>query len=113
MAEKKLKKAGDRVIWRLREDESPEIIDWLNHQTNISDAIRLLIEKDVLTYGTRRVFRDDETLSEKPIEPYTDIVEANIDSVGPSVQSPPPDYDKQPDSHEGMKKKKRKRRIMV
>lgn len=47
------KKPGDHVILRLKNAESPVIIDWMNHQSNLSDAIRYLIEEEIKTHEIR------------------------------------------------------------
>ncbi|WP_182101706.1 hypothetical protein [Niallia taxi] len=115
MAGKKLKKAGDRVIWRLREDESPLIIDWLNQQSNISDAIRLLIEKDVSSNGIRVVSRESDSVTEdvELVEPLIEYSELTNKSDTEPLPPPPSEQIDHLDSFESKKKKKRKRRILV
>ncbi|WP_209124363.1 hypothetical protein [Alkalihalobacillus sp. BA299] len=58
---KKLKQRGDSVILRTKKNEPNFIIDWLNSQSNISESLRHLIEKDVAEYGIRDV--NDEILN--------------------------------------------------
>lgn len=47
------KKPGDHVILRLKNQESPMIIDWMNRQSNLSDAIRYLIEEEIKAHDVR------------------------------------------------------------
>jgi len=47
------KKPGDHVILRLKNQESPMIIDWMNAQSNLSDAIRYLIEEEIKAHDVR------------------------------------------------------------
>ncbi|HET7615917.1 MAG TPA: hypothetical protein VFK27_03080, partial [Bacillales bacterium] len=49
----KAKKPGDHIILRLKNNESPLIIDWMNHQSNLSDAIRFLIEEEIKANAVR------------------------------------------------------------
>lgn len=49
----KEKKPGDHIILRLKNNESPLIIDWINHQSNLSDAIRFLIEEEIKAHSIR------------------------------------------------------------
>lgn len=43
----KEKKQGDHIILRLKNNESAIILDWINRQSNLSDAIRYLIEEEI------------------------------------------------------------------
>jgi hypothetical protein len=49
----KEKKPGDHIILRLKKTESPEVLEWINKQSNLSDAIRYLIEGDIQNYSIR------------------------------------------------------------
>lgn len=51
--DRKMKKPGDTVSFRLREYESPLLIDWLNSQSDIAKSIRFLIEKEINNNGIR------------------------------------------------------------
>lgn len=47
------KKKGKMVNFRLRKDEDPLIIDWIEEQSNLASAFRYMIRKDSLTHGIR------------------------------------------------------------
>lgn len=47
------KKAGDQVGFKLKEDESPLILDWVNEQSIFAESIRYLIEKEIAENGIR------------------------------------------------------------
>ncbi|KZE68028.1 hypothetical protein AWM68_17820 [Fictibacillus phosphorivorans] len=48
---KQKKKPGDIVTWKLRVDESPMIVEWINNQDNIMDSLRFLVEKEIFANG--------------------------------------------------------------
>ncbi|ADC52372.1 hypothetical protein BpOF4_21884 (plasmid) [Alkalihalophilus pseudofirmus OF4] len=52
---KKVKKRGESVILRTKKNEPNFIMDWINTQSNISESLRQLIEKDVAENGLRDV----------------------------------------------------------
>ncbi len=47
--------AGKNFSVNTKKDESSDIIDWLNSQSNLSDSIRFLIEQDIKLYGVRNL----------------------------------------------------------
>lgn len=47
------KKAGDQVGFKLKEDESPLILEWVNEQSIFAESIRYLIEKEIAENGVR------------------------------------------------------------
>ncbi|MFC3882015.1 hypothetical protein ACFOU2_00120 [Bacillus songklensis] len=47
------KKAGDQVGFKLKEDESPLILEWVNEQSIFAESIRYLIEKEIAENGIR------------------------------------------------------------
>lgn len=49
----KEKKPGDHIILRLKKTESPSVVQWINKQSNLSDAIRYLIEGDIQQHDIR------------------------------------------------------------
>lgn len=49
----KQKKPGDHIILRLKNTESPLILEWINRQSNLSDAIRYLIEEEIKAHAVR------------------------------------------------------------
>ncbi|WEG19286.1 hypothetical protein PQ478_21610 (plasmid) [Alkalihalophilus pseudofirmus] len=55
---KKLKKRGEAVIMRTKMNEPNFIMDWINSQSNISESLRQLIERDVAENGLRDVKED-------------------------------------------------------
>ncbi|WP_100374848.1 hypothetical protein [Bacillus sp. FJAT-45037] len=55
---KKLKKRGEAVIMRTKRNEPNFIMDWINTQSNISESLRQLIERDVAENGLRDVNDD-------------------------------------------------------
>ena len=68
---KKLKQRGDSVILRTKKNEPNFIIDWLNKQSNISESLRHLIEKDVAENGVRDV--KDEILNKQAYVPSNTV----------------------------------------
>lgn len=62
----KEKKPGDHIILRLKNNESPVIIDWMNRQSNLSDAIRYLIEEEIKAHDLRNL-QESIPAKRKPI----------------------------------------------
>lgn len=52
---KKPKKPGDNISLKTKKNESPNIIEWINCQTNLMDSIRYLIENEVSVNGIRNL----------------------------------------------------------
>jgi hypothetical protein len=50
---KPAKKPGENIIVRLKRDEKKKVLDWINNQSNISDAIRFLIELEITRNGIK------------------------------------------------------------
>jgi hypothetical protein len=48
-------KPGKPIVMKLREDEEPQIMDWLNLQGMYSDSIRYLIQKEIAENGLRNL----------------------------------------------------------
>jgi hypothetical protein len=46
---------GKPIVMKLREDEEPQIMDWLNLQGMYSDSIRYLIQKEIAENGLRNL----------------------------------------------------------
>ncbi|WP_066412887.1 hypothetical protein [Sutcliffiella cohnii] len=76
---KRLKERGDSVIIRTKQDEPSYIMDWLNNQSNISEAFRYLIKKDVMTYGLRDL--KDEIINQYPVQVGQHSTSSNSNSV--------------------------------
>ena len=49
----KEKKPGDHIILRLKNTESPLILEWINSQSNLSDSIRYLVEEEIKAHSVR------------------------------------------------------------
>jgi hypothetical protein len=52
---RKKKKPGDAIPLKLKDNESPHIVDWFNEQSTISQSLRYLIEKDISENGLRNI----------------------------------------------------------
>lgn len=76
---KRLKERGDSVIIRTKQDEPSYIMDWLNNQSNISEAFRYLIKKDVMTNGLRDL--KDEIINQYPVQVDQYSTSSNSKSV--------------------------------
>lgn len=48
---KKLIKAGKNFSVNTKKDENPDVMEWINLQSNLSDSIRFLIEQDIRLFG--------------------------------------------------------------
>ena len=77
--------AGKNFSVNTKKDESPDVIDWLNSQSNLSDSIRFLIEQDIKLYGVRNLqqiipadrgysFRSDQAYSKAQVEDIESIM---------------------------------------
>jgi len=51
----KVYKPGDLLPWRLRTKEDPTIVDWINMQDEIADAIRFCVEEEIRRNGMRNL----------------------------------------------------------
>lgn len=51
----KLKKPGDQIGIKLKENEPDHIVEWFNKQSVISESIRYFIEKDIAENGIRDI----------------------------------------------------------
>lgn len=72
----KEKKPGDHIILRLKNTESPVILDWINRQSNLSDAIRYLIEEEIRDHNLRDL-QEAIPAKRKPVADAIEQVEAN------------------------------------
>ncbi|MFD5853594.1 hypothetical protein ACFWGC_26020 [Cytobacillus pseudoceanisediminis] len=52
---KKVKKPGDQIPLKLKENEPEHIVAWFNTQDSIAASLRYLIEKDIIENGIRDV----------------------------------------------------------
>ncbi|MGN5651088.1 hypothetical protein [Bacillus sp. Brlt_9] len=67
---------GDNVIWRLKKNERKGILDWVNAQTNVTDAIRFLVEADIEINGIRNLA--EETPSKRSDEFFENYIDREI-----------------------------------
>jgi hypothetical protein len=67
---------GDNVIWRLKKNERAGILEWVNVQTNVTDAIRFLVESDIELNGIRNLA--EETPSKRSDEFFENYIDREI-----------------------------------
>ncbi|MED2737821.1 hypothetical protein [Bacillus toyonensis] len=67
---------GDNVIWRLKKNERAGILEWVNAQTNVTDAIRFLVESDIELNGIRNLA--EETPSKRSDEFFENYIDREI-----------------------------------
>jgi hypothetical protein len=48
---------GDLLPWRLRTKEDPMIVEWINMQDEVADAIRFCVEEEIRRNGLRNLAR--------------------------------------------------------
>lgn len=63
----KEKKPGDHIILRLKNTESPLILEWINSQSNLSDSIRYLVEEEIKAHSVRDL-QEHIPAKRKPLE---------------------------------------------
>ncbi|HET7628642.1 MAG TPA: hypothetical protein VFK44_09670 [Bacillales bacterium] len=83
---KKEKKPGDHIILRLKNNESPLVLEWMNRQSNLSDAIRYLIEEEIRANAVRDL-QEYVPAKRKPLA----LVELERHEVGAEPEKEKPD----------------------
>ncbi|HEU5140948.1 MAG TPA: hypothetical protein VFT51_13290 [Bacillales bacterium] len=86
------KKPGDHIILRLKNNESPLILDWINNQSNLSDAIRFLVEEEIKAHAVRDL-QEYIPAKRKPLEA---AVEQAASEEAPKVPAEEKAEDAQP-----------------
>lgn len=95
----KEKKPGDHIILRLKNNESPIILDWINCQSNLSDAIRYLIEEEIKSHDLRNL-QESIPAKRKPVSVESKQIAASVEQdVEPESRSEP-EPEAPPDSEE-------------
>ncbi|HEX7063513.1 MAG TPA: hypothetical protein VF199_00465 [Bacillales bacterium] len=80
------KKPGDHIILRLKNNESPLILDWINHQSNLSDAIRFLVEEEIKAHAVRDL-QEYIPAKRKPLEAAVEEAASEEVPSGPAQSS--------------------------
>ena len=44
---KKIKQPGENISLKTKKNESPDVMDWINGQSNLMDSIRYLVENEI------------------------------------------------------------------
>lgn len=52
---KRNKQPGENISLKTKKNEAPEVMDWINSQSNLMDSIRYLIENEVRQFGVRNL----------------------------------------------------------
>ncbi|WP_245850876.1 hypothetical protein [Paenibacillus herberti] len=52
---KKIKQPGENISLKTKKNESPEVMDWINGQSNLMDSIRYLVENEIREHGVRNL----------------------------------------------------------
>ncbi|QJC53947.1 hypothetical protein HGI30_22075 [Paenibacillus albicereus] len=52
---KKIKQPGENISLKTKKNESPEVMDWINGQSNLMDSIRYLVENEIRANGVRNL----------------------------------------------------------
>lgn len=64
---KKMKKPGDNISMKMKKNEAPAVLDWINSQTNLVDSIRYLIENEVRHNGIRNLQHTIPSVRPEPV----------------------------------------------
>lgn len=95
----KEKKPGDHIILRLKNNESPIILDWINCQSNLSDAIRYLIEEEIKSHDLRNL-QESIPAKRKPVSAGVKQEAATVEQEAKPEQRSEPEAETQPDPEE-------------
>ena len=52
---KKIKQPGENISLKTKKNESPDVMDWINGQSNLMDSIRYLVENEIREHGVRNL----------------------------------------------------------